>query len=119
MLACEGKYFLSFFSRTQFIACQLKCKAYFDMPMDRNIQVGIDLMEKKKRFLFFRLKGEWNEAGQRHGFGQLIFSDQAKYRGQFENGLFAGLGSIIYPDGSKYIMIYYFFKNILCLILQI
>jgi len=49
------------------------------------------------------LKGEWNEDGQRHGFGQLIFSDQAKYRGQFENGLFDGLGCITYPDGSKYL----------------
>ncbi len=47
------------------------------------------------------MKGGWNEDGQRHGFGQLVFSDQAKYRGQFENGLFSGLGSIIYPDGSK------------------
>jgi len=49
------------------------------------------------------LKGEWNEDGQRHGFGQLIFSDQAKYCGQFENGLFDGLGCITYPDGSKYL----------------
>ena len=47
------------------------------------------------------LLGEWNEDGQRHGLGQLIFNDQAKYRGRFENGLFAGLGSICYPDGSK------------------
>ncbi len=46
-------------------------------------------------------KGEWNEDGQRHGLGQLIFNDQAKYRGRFENGLFSGLGSISYPDGSK------------------
>ncbi|CAF1064768.1 unnamed protein product [Rotaria sordida] len=46
--------------------------------------------------------GEWNEDGQRHGLGQLTFSDQAKYRGRFENGLFSGLGSISYPDGSKY-----------------
>lgn len=48
------------------------------------------------------MKGQWNEEGQRHGFGQLIFSDRAKYCGQFEKGLFAGLGSVIYPDGSKY-----------------
>jgi len=53
-------------------------------------------------FLFCFKKGEWNEDGQRHGLGQLIFSDQAKYRGRFENGLFSGLGSITYPDGSKY-----------------
>ncbi|CAF0777618.1 unnamed protein product [Adineta steineri] len=46
--------------------------------------------------------GEWNNDGERHGFGQFLFSDQAKYRGQFEHGLFSGLGCITYPDGSKY-----------------
>jgi len=69
--------------------------------MDLNIQVKIDLIKKKKRLLFS--KGEWNDDGQRHGFGQLIFADQAKYCGQFENGLFAGLGCITFPDGSKYL----------------
>ncbi len=49
------------------------------------------------------MKGEWNDDGQRHGFGQLIFSDHSKYRGQFENGLFSGLGCVNYPDGSKYL----------------
>ncbi len=54
---------------------------------------------KGKDFVFF--KGDWNEDGQRHGFGQLIFSDHAKYHGEFENGLFAGFGCVTYPDGSK------------------
>jgi hypothetical protein len=52
-------------------------------------------------FRLSKTKGEWNEDGQRHGLGQLVFTDQAKYRGRFENGLFSGLGSISYPDGSK------------------
>jgi hypothetical protein len=47
--------------------------------------------------------GEWNEVGQRHGFGQLIFPDQAKYRGRFKNDLFDGLGCINYRDGSTYL----------------
>ncbi|UJR14729.1 hypothetical protein I4U23_001721 [Adineta vaga] len=46
--------------------------------------------------------GEWNKDSQRQGLGQIIFPDQAKYRGQFENGIFDGLGCITYPDGSKY-----------------
>lgn len=45
--------------------------------------------------------GDWNADGQRHGYGELTFSDHAKYRGQFENGFFSGLGCIIYPDSSK------------------
>jgi hypothetical protein len=73
--------------------------------MDLNTQVEkkttkVKSIEKFLCFLLFK-KGEWNEDGQRHGSGQLTFSDQAKYRGRFENGLFAGLGSISYPDGSK------------------
>lgn len=76
------------------------CKAHFDIPTDLNIQVKhIDLT--KNHTVKFIFKGDWNEDGQRHGFGHLVFSDHAKYRGRFENGLFAGLGCITYPDGSK------------------
>ena len=57
----------------------------------------------ERAFNFFCTKGQWNEEGLRHGFGQLIFSDQAKYSGGFEKGLFDGLGCVIYPDGSKYL----------------
>ena len=67
-------------------------------------QNKIVLKIKQESFNNYNIKnneGEWNEDGQRHGLGQLIFNDQAKYRGRFENGLFAGLGSILYPDGSK------------------
>ena len=70
--------------------------------MELNIWVGMNMMEGEVT-LFFYIKGQWNEEGQRHGFGQLVFSDQAKYCGRFENGLFAGLGSVTYPDGSKYL----------------
>lgn len=57
---------------------------------------------RMRDFNCFCMKGEWNEEGQRHGFGQLIFSDQSKYSGRFEQGLFDGLGCVTYPDGSKY-----------------
>ena len=66
---------------------------------------GTEYTGKKQIYLrknYFFLKGEWNQDGHRHGFGQLIFPDQAKYCGQFEHSLFSGLGCIIYPDGSKY-----------------
>lgn len=47
-------------------------------------------------------KGEWNNEGQRHGFGILLLHDGTKYMGEFENGLCHGLGVMIFPDGSKY-----------------
>ena len=47
-------------------------------------------------------KGEWNQEGQRHGFGTLILNDSTKYIGEFENGLCHGLGVMTFPDGSKY-----------------
>ena len=75
--------------------------------MDQNIQVDSSKQKKNNLIVFLcfttNYLGEWNEDGQRHGLGQLIFHDNAKYRGRFENGLFSGLGSISYPDGSKYI----------------
>ena len=46
--------------------------------------------------------GEWNQDGQRHGYGTLILNDGTKYIGEFENGLCHGLGNMIFPDGSKY-----------------
>jgi hypothetical protein len=67
---------------------------------DGSEYTGKNKIRSIKNYLFFSL-GEWNEDGQRHGLGHLIFNDQAKYRGRFENGLFSGLGSISYPDGSK------------------
>jgi hypothetical protein len=47
-------------------------------------------------------KGEWNNEGQRHGFGVLSLSDGTKYTGEFENGLCHGLGVMTFADGSKY-----------------
>jgi hypothetical protein len=85
---------------------------------------GSEYIGKKNKFSSekncFFFKGESNKDGQRHGFGRLIFSDHAKYSGQFENGLFSGLGCITYPDGSKYLKRCVFFvSRILTFIFQI
>lgn len=47
-------------------------------------------------------KGDWNNEGQRHGFGILHLNDGTKYIGEFENGLCHGLGVMSFADGSKY-----------------
>lgn len=46
--------------------------------------------------------GEWNEQGQRHGFGHMIFPDGAQYTGIFDNGLCVGYGVMVFADKSKY-----------------
>ncbi|XP_043216085.1 MORN repeat-containing protein 4 homolog [Amphibalanus amphitrite] len=46
--------------------------------------------------------GDWNEAGQRHGHGQMTLADGAVYQGGFANGFFNGLGVIVFSDGAKY-----------------
>lgn len=45
--------------------------------------------------------GQWNENGQRHGYGQLAFPDGSKYWGFFDNGLCSGLGVMTFQDGSR------------------
>ena len=46
--------------------------------------------------------GEWNEDGQRHGFGRLTFSDKTSYVGYFKEGLCHGHGVLKLSDGSSY-----------------
>ena len=70
--------------------------------MGRNTQVQNEVRLKRMYFEIYSFECDWNEDGQRHGYGELQFADHAKYRGQFENGLFQGLGSITYPDGSRF-----------------
>lgn len=45
--------------------------------------------------------GEWNKEGLKEGDGHLLFTDGTRYDGTFEDGLFNGLGVILFPDGSK------------------
>lgn len=47
-------------------------------------------------------KGEWNNDGQRHGFGVLLLNDGTKYIGEFEFGLCHGLGVMSFADGSRF-----------------
>lgn len=45
--------------------------------------------------------GSWGRDGKRHGEGHMCFHDGSRYDGNFEDGLFDGLGVIVYPDGAK------------------
>lgn len=51
--------------------------------------------------------GEWNNQGQKHGLGRMLFPDGTRYDGGFINGMCAGLGVLLFPDGAKYV----FFSN--------
>ena len=46
-------------------------------------------------------RGYVNGQGCREGFGILVLSDGARFRGHFKQGLFSSLGIISFPDGSK------------------
>lgn len=45
--------------------------------------------------------GDWNEKGQKHGMGHFLTSDGSRYDGAFENGVFNGLGVIVFGDGAR------------------
>lgn len=45
--------------------------------------------------------GDWNEFGQRHGFGHLVLPDSTRYDGIFHKGHFLGLGVLRFPDGAR------------------
>lgn len=45
--------------------------------------------------------GTWNNDGKRQGEGHLRFPDGTRYDGDFENGVFHGLGVLTFPDGAK------------------
>lgn len=47
-------------------------------------------------------KGEWNNQGQREGYGVMKFTDDSKYLGMFRAGLSDGHGSMIFSDNSRY-----------------
>lgn len=52
--------------------------------------------------------GDWNERGQRHGFGHLVLPDSTRYDGSFFNGLFSGLGVLQFSDGARLVFIIIF-----------
>ena len=45
--------------------------------------------------------GDWNTQGLRHGYGHLTLTDGSNYYGNFENGLYHGLGATVFKDGSR------------------
>lgn len=49
-----------------------------------------------------RYIGDWNQRGQKHGMGSMMFSDGTRYDGAFSNGVCSGLGVMCFPDGAKY-----------------
>ena len=48
-----------------------------------------------------RYIGEWNQRGQKHGLGHLVFADSTRYDGQFFEGMSHGLGCLWFADGAK------------------
>ena len=44
--------------------------------------------------------GQWNNEGQKHGHGTLLFQDGSKYIGQFSQGFCSGHGVMYGADGS-------------------
>lgn len=47
--------------------------------------------------------GDFNEIGERHGPGELLWSNGDKYVGCFVNGLRHGQGTLYFKDGSEYV----------------
>lgn len=48
--------------------------------------------------------GSWNCEGLWHGEGHLQLPGGMRYQGRFEDGLFNGLGVLIFSDGARYIL---------------
>lgn len=46
-------------------------------------------------------KGDWNDDGQREGFGLMKFTDGSQYYGMFVAGLFEGPGVMVFSDNSR------------------
>lgn len=44
--------------------------------------------------------GEWNDAGQRSGYGHMKFTDGSQYYGTFDNGVCDGSGIMMFADKS-------------------
>ena len=45
--------------------------------------------------------GDYNEYGQRHGEGELLWKDGSRYEGSFFNGLLDGTGCLYFADGKS------------------
>ena len=49
-------------------------------------------------------EGEWNENGEKDGFGIQIWVDGERYEGQWRNGMMNDDNGIMtWPDGDKYV----------------
>lgn len=46
--------------------------------------------------------GEWNEEGQRDGFGVMKFPDGSQYYGSFKKGMCDGDGIMVFADHSRF-----------------
>ena len=49
-----------------------------------------------------KYSGSYNEVGQRHGTGTLLWENGDQYEGKFWNGHLDGEGALYFPDGSNY-----------------
>jgi hypothetical protein len=47
--------------------------------------------------------GEYNNFGERHGEGTLVWANGDRYKGSFWNGVREGEGSLHFSDGSEYV----------------
>lgn len=46
-------------------------------------------------------KGDWNNDGQREGYGVMKFTDGSQYYGMFKAGMCEGPGVMIFSDNSR------------------
>ena len=68
------------------------------------LQVYIYMMKNSYRYPDgSEYNGEWNDDGQRNGFGVMKFPDGSQYYGSFNQGLCDGHGIMIFSDHSRYI----------------
>ena len=47
-------------------------------------------------------KGQVNQDGQKHGYGQIEYDDGAKYKGQWRNDAYQGRGVLTYSNGDVF-----------------
>ena len=50
--------------------------------------------------------GDFNSQGERHGPGELLWSNGDKYVGNFVEGLRDGQGTLYFKDGTTYLNVF-------------
>jgi len=58
--------------------------------------LGIQLYGKTEEGECCKYAGEWHQ-GQVHGDGHYVYPDGSQYRGNFDHGVFSGLGEYTWP----------------------